>query len=749
MAEIWEYIANYNPQGFYEDNRAKMLNNDINTARLGAIQKQNRIEDLILSLKQRVAQGDNSALKELGVYSPETTKKYIENTDEMLNLARPLAQAVMKASPENREKVYKQMLSRLTSQNVDVSDMPQYYDEDTISFIANSDPQAIRDERLNEYQTERDSRLNEYQTERDYRLDKFYKENATIDFGRDLEKLKLQSELTDQRDEKNFNRDLQKLQYAYDRADAKEQRAAEFVMDNMKSGNISKDEGIKALGKVLGADIDSITPTDRLRDEFFNPETTQERRGEIASMLKDWTLATNVSKSGVRTPAQEAKDLYGAGYSPDSILEYQRTGNINTLQPRPIQGGSIAADVQKYNVYNQEKARLEEQLKRPLSEEEDTDLQSKIGMDTQAMKNAEYALKHGFKMEEIGAQSQNAINLENIKQQNRVGLAWLNDKISQGKEVRDLDNKKSFEEFKNTLPTEHALELMNMAKYMTEQGRPTTYEELAAREYGNALRAKQYENDYKQAQTKKIIEELPYVGKTTQQQNFEYLTANNIPQDVALDKAFGSKGTTVNIDNKGENAFETQMGKKYADKVIQNEEDIENLDNQLTILNEMERAISNDKVYQGTGGFVVNELKKALDSIGYETKGLDDAAVIATGSSMLMGRLRKDLMPGPLSDRDLQFLIRMTPGLGKTPEQNKAIINLYRKAFIRQAEYMRAYNDYVMENRTGRGFKEWARERGMDRAIFSKEEKQKAQGAIKTEGSVRYGGSIVSWRTAE
>lgn len=306
----------------------------------------------------------------------------------------------------------------------------------------------------------------------------------------------------------------------------------------------------------------------------------------------------------------------------------------------------------------------------------------------------------------------------------------MNDQISQGKELRDLNNKKAFEEFKNTLPTEHALELMNIAKYMTEQGRPTTYEELAAREYGNALRAKQYENEYKNAQTQKMLAELPYVGKTTQQQNFEYLTANNIPQDVALDKAFGSKGTTVNVGS-GEPEFTKQMAKNDSNSVKEIETEITNLDKHIGVLEQTEAAVRDPSLYQGTIGDVVNDFRTLLASVGVDVRGLDSAAILNTGSSMLMGNLRKDLMPGPLSDRDLMFLIRMTPALTKTPKQNAAILNMYKKMYQRQRDVLNFKAQYGRSNNTLNGVQEAIAESGLDKPVFTEKEKAMASGTSK------------------
>lgn len=572
MAQIWEYIANYNPQGFYEDNRSKMLSNDIKSVQLNAANRENERQKKIWAIEDALANGDDSMLRAYGVYAPEKRGKLIENEEKMLEYARPLAEAYMQASPENKAKVYGQIYNRLKGV-MDVSDMPVQWNEDVdgiMETIANSDPQKQRDLRVAELQEQRDARLNEYTKERD-----------TTQFGRDLQKMELAHQYSEQSAENNLNRDIRKLQFAYDKADEKTKKAADFISQAFTDGKISETDYITALGKTLGAEISPKSAVEKLGEDFITGNMTPEQEQDYISRLNALNMAKNTKSA--RTPAQEAKDLYGAGYTPESILKYQQSGNVNDLEPRPIQGGSIAADVQKYNMYNQEKNRIENEQGAPLSDEQDLDLQGKLGIDGQGLKNAEFAIKHGYKMEEIGAQNQgkleaidkqgqNAINLENVKfghnltmadvneanaeklenlkNQNRVGLAFINDKISQGKELRELDNKKALEEFKNQLPTKEKLNYVAMANEMTRQGMPTTAEELLLNDYQNALKTAEVDRQYKQAETLKALREK----ETDFQKNAQWLidngAAKGIDEAVGIlkpnNKSLGKAGDVVN-----------------------------------------------------------------------------------------------------------------------------------------------------------------------------------------------------------
>lgn len=752
MAEIWEYIANYNPQGFYEDNRAKMLNNDLRVQQIAAANRENAYQNKIMELKDALAGGDKSVLKALGVYSPETTKKYIENEEEMLSLARPLAEAVLRVSPENREKVYQQMLQRLRNQNVDVSDMPINYDEETITFIANSDPQKQRDERLNEQLKERD----------------------TIQFGRDVEKLNIQADISERLNQNNYNRDIAKLQYAYDRADQQTKDKIDFITSQLREGNIDKDTALSAAGKALGVDITVKDPVKELQKEYLDVNTTPERRNEILSLLNDYTRATNVSKSSIETPAQQMERLKKAGFTSDSVQQAVMTGDASLLVPDITPKGNISANTQGNTQYSQW---LEQNPN--ATEDDKRNARAQFGImnydDQLALNLGKINAQNQGRMDVVKQQGQNAIDLENVKQGNRitmadvnqqnalalenlkqqyrVGLAWINDEISKGKELRQLANDKDLARFKNALPTAEKQKYIDLAKYYTDNGFPTTPEQLVAQDYDNVLKTAELERQYKQAQMQKTLAELPFVGQTNDIKDAEWLMQNNpelSPQE-AFELANKNKGTNVTVNNAEQDAFAKQLGKNSAEQVKKNEEAIESSRNQLFMLNNMADSLerANDvNVYFGPGGEFVYQMKSLAQALGKDTKGLSDTAIIQTGKSMLMAALRKDLMPGQLSDRDLRFLVNMMPGVEKTVEQNRAILNMYKKMHEQKIRYAEEYNDYMFNhNGDARGWNSYAQEMGIfkspDETIFTKEE----LGTALPEGStVRIKGKLFTKR---
>lgn len=473
---IWDYIAQYNPTGFYEDNRSKTLKNDYMDVKISAANRENEREKKIMELEDAVANGDKSKLAALGVYAPEKRGKMIDNEEKMVEYARPFAQAYMQASPENKAKVYGQIYGKLKDV-MDVSDMPMQWNENVdgiMETLANADPTKIQQER--------------------------------------------QAEIARQAQQDAYSRQIGLLNYQRSMANQETADKVRKIQEAMASGRISPEQGQAALNELeLGIKpIASSTP----------------------NMMKS---LLDISKMQI---SPEAKS---------KIAQMAGLGEVDFNKPIPELEAAAA-----------------------------------------------------------------------IKEQ---------------------------------------------------------YPELT--------------------------------------------------DEQALSIAFRNKGTTVNVNNNaGQDKFIEEMAKKDAASVAKNEESIDALDKQLTLLDQMEAAIADINLYQGTGGEAMNTLKTVLSSAGYDVKGMDSASILNTGSSMLMGNLRKDLMPGPLSDRDLQFLIKMTPSLTKRPEQNQAIVNMYKKAYRRQKAVMEFQNNYARQNKTLDGWREAAKKFGLDKPIFTAEEKAMAQGKM-------------------
>lgn len=79
-------------------------------------------------------------------------------------------------------------------------------------------------------------------------------------------------------------------------------------------------------------------------------------------------------------------------------------------------------------------------------------------------------------------------------------------------------------------------------------------------------------------------------------------------------------------------------------------------------------------------------------------------------------------MPGALSDRDLIFLVGMVPGLSKTPEGNKLILETFRKVADRQLKVAELARQYRRDNPRGvfdDGFQDYLAEWSSQNQLFS------------------------------
>lgn len=202
--------------------------------------------------------------------------------------------------------------------------------------------------------------------------------------------------------------------------------------------------------------------------------------------------------------------------------------------------------------------------------------------------------------------------------------------------------------------------------------------------------------------------------------------------DAAASLVWGSKNN-VNVNVGGgaqETEFMKQAGKDWAGRYGKIWDAAAGARNDLASLDELARAIDDPNVYQGAGGETINALQKLGNSLGLKVEGLDSAAIINSVSSQLMGNLRKDLMPGPMSDRDIEFLKNVVTGLNKTPEQNRAILHVLRKAAQRKAEVAQRADRYMEQNGgvLDYRFNKYLQDYYKDKPLFSDEERSAAMG---------------------
>lgn len=288
----------------------------------------------------------------------------------------------------------------------------------------------------------------------------------------------------------------------------------------------------------------------------------------------------------------------------------------------------------------------------------------------------------------------------------------------------DNELKKDFEQFKANLPVQAVLAAEQKAERLKRDGYNVSAGDIIAEEYLNARLSN--ENIQSQINSRET---------TPQIINAEWLQNHPEAQNLPVFKT----GTNVTVNNGQSNSeFAKQQGKNMANRYDDYQKAGVAALAQLGIINNMKNAVNSPSVYQGTGGNAVNTLKRAMSSVGFNVNGLSDAAIIESGKSQLMVALRKDLMPGPMSDRDIEFLVNIVPSLGKTPEQNKAILTLFEKLYQRQAQAAEFVNNYTIEHGVFDAQGERELYQFTNRPVFTEEEKAAAAGQA-TSGN-QYGG---------
>lgn len=281
MAQIWDYIAQYNPTGFYEDNRSKTLRNDYMDVKISAANRENEREKKIMALEDAIANGDKSKLEALGVYAPEKRGKMIDNEEKMVEYARPFAQAYMQASPENKAKVYGQIYGKLKDV-MDVSDMPMQWNENVdgiMETLANSDPTKIQQER--------------------------------------------QAEIARQAQQDMLNRQISLVNYQRSLANKDKADQINYVESLMEAGKISPEKGLEAISAIKGVSVTPQTTAEAALDDYLktgNPEALAviQRQGEAARLL-----STKNTSDSAPIQANRAYDEWEA-QNPNATEEEKR-----------------------------------------------------------------------------------------------------------------------------------------------------------------------------------------------------------------------------------------------------------------------------------------------------------------------------------------------------------------------------------------------------------------------------------------
>lgn len=673
MADIASIIANIDGYRTYEQNRALDLQNE-------AAQMANAQNKEIWDLKRALAEQTPSLFEKWSYFDPQSARQKQFSDEQQLKMASTWANSIKNLAPENRAQGYNQFLRKMRAYGIDVSDMPQAYDEGYINQLAELgiDPET-------RYANEQTNMRQERQIEaqREARQDE-------------------------------FNKKLQAFDYENNYRTAEEKRRLE-----------EKDNFVKALGydeditnSLLAANRGITTPA---ADEVMlsrlnnNPQDVGARtyfanKAQANQYIKDLTPQTY----GMKEMSEIGKN-FGLSANPDALNE----GKIEFITKPQSGTRSFEEKLDDYNKLGEAFPQMSEADKIKMAFGNETYAGAAYGEGLKAAAKSQSELP--ALIERDNNQSQNRIN-ENIIGQN------VADKIKRGQMLLKSDIDKDFEQFKKNLPVDSVVQADQIAQRLQQQGYNITSTDILKNQYEKDVwdnLQKQAQIAQTQANTQKTMAETADIGNTNEIKNAKFIAEN--PQ-MAESPAFQRTGTTVNIDQKAEGEYSKQMAKQNAEAVKEYRKAANDATSTIYSIDNMIKAIKSDKVYQGTGGEMVNAYKKLLKSLGKDVKGMDEAAILDSGKSLLLGKIRREVMSGTTSDRDINFLVNMVPSLGKTKEQNLAIANMYKKTYQRQADIGKFVNNYIKQNGRWDENGESELNEFMNNPIFTDEEKQIAAG---------------------
>jgi hypothetical protein len=192
----------------------------------------------------------------------------------------------------------------------------------------------------------------------------------------------------------------------------------------------------------------------------------------------------------------------------------------------------------------------------------------------------------------------------------------------------------------------------------------------------------------------KALEGVKATKKTALEQQLEaagYVPGTKEYQDAV--KNYLSKAQTQ-IDMRQESKYDGKIGELLATEFVDSQKGAGQASQALANLGLLDSALNDPNLYTGTGGQTVQALKKGAQSLfGVPVKGTSSGELATSlGTNIALDNRTK--LPGPMSDKDREFLVEMGPSLSKSPDGNRLIIQVgmaSKRWELAKAEAMRQY----------------------------------------------------------
>lgn len=179
-------------------------------------------------------------------------------------------------------------------------------------------------------------------------------------------------------------------------------------------------------------------------------------------------------------------------------------------------------------------------------------------------------------------------------------------------------------------------------------------------------------------------------------------------------------GTTVNVSNVQESAFQKEVGQELGKQYSGMQKaarDARQSNDKLTRLEQLAAKVRTGKLAPAA-----ITLGAYADAFGINIKGIPEAQAAQTITNELALEIRNTAegtgMPGQMSDADREFLIASTGNLSMTSEGLRKTIDIKKKLNQRRIDTAKLANAYVQKNKTLDGFEQFMSQWSNENPLF-------------------------------
>lgn len=180
----------------------------------------------------------------------------------------------------------------------------------------------------------------------------------------------------------------------------------------------------------------------------------------------------------------------------------------------------------------------------------------------------------------------------------------------------------------------------------------------------------------------------------------EYEYARENPDFIDYQKTLKQAGSTkVNVGD-GETAFDKEMGKKYAEQAQSILDAGRAAGGKIAQYQQLGNALEGS--YTGAGAEAFLQLRRVGAALGFDVGDVSDEELATSLGNKIALELRNPAggagMPGAMSDTDREFLVSSVPGLSKTPEGNRKLVEMLIKVEERNQQIGELAREYMGRN---------------------------------------------------